>query len=301
MAFPFQNTIANKVSCAGTGLHSGKVVHMSICPAPEGTGIKFIRTDIDGSESEILASYLNVSDTTLCTRLSNQSGISVSTIEHLMAAFWGCNIDNAIVEIDGSEVPIMDGSSEPFVFLLECAGIVKQGAPRRIIEVLKPVEIVEGNRRAAIMPSDSFSVSLEIDFGDSVVSSQSCVFNSTDVSFKTDLCRARSFCFEHEVSIMREKGLAQGGSLDNAIVVGDNGILNQGGLRYQDEFVRHKVLDCIGDFYLTGAQLMGRFVGFRSGHEMNNKLLRKFFEDRTAWQEVRYVDEAAVSRFAGTS
>jgi UDP-3-O-[3-hydroxymyristoyl] N-acetylglucosamine deacetylase len=185
----------------------------------------------------------------------------------------------------------MDGSSEPFVFILECAGITKQAKPRRVIEVLKKVEVAEENKRVAIMPSDNFAVSLEIDFNDQIIANQACVFNSADVSFKTDLCRARSFCFEHEVDMMRKAGLAQGGSLDNAIVVGKEGVLNEGGLRYRDEFVRHKVLDCIGDFYLTGAFLLGRFHGFRSGHALNNKLLRSFFADKDAWRVVKAPEE----------
>ncbi len=291
MTFPYQHTLAHKISCEGIGLHTGKKVKMTLHPAEEDVGIVFRRNDVKGEAGYIQASYLNVSSTNLGTTLTNNAGYSVATVEHLMAAFWGCSVDNAMVELDGPEIPIMDGSSEPFVFLLECASVVKQAKHRRVIEVLKKIEVTDDNKRVAIMPSDSFSVSLEIDFHDKIISSQSCVFNSADVSFKSDLCRARSFCFEHEVDMMRKAGLAQGGSLDNAIVVGKEGVLNEGGLRYRDEFVRHKVLDCIGDFYLTNAFVLGRFHGFRSGHALNNKLLRSFFADKDAWRVVKAPEE----------
>ncbi len=298
---PFQHTLTNSVSCAGLGLHTGQHVNMVLRPAPEDTGIVFCRTDVKDADPFVAAHYKNVSNTMLGTTVENADDISVATIEHLMAAFWGCNIDNALVELDGPEIPIMDGSSEPFVFLIECAGVSKQRKHRRVIEVLKTVEVEEANKRVAIMPADSFSVSLEIDYGDDVVDQQHCLFDSADVSFKTDLCRARSFCFEHEVSAMQEKGLAQGGSLDNAIVVGKDGVLNKEGLRYHDEFVRHKVLDCIGDFYLTGALLQGRFHGFRSGHALNNKLLHAFFADKNAWREIKVPETPAIITSPGTA
>lgn len=286
LEFQNQHTIERKVSCAGVGLHSGEKIRMSLYPAEEDYGIRFVRRDVTGFNPEVSANYRNVSNTNLGTTISNDDGTIVSTIEHLMAALWGCNIDNARVELDGPEVPIMDGSAEPFVFLIECAGVKKQSKPRKVIEVLKTVKIEDSERHASIEPADSFSVSLEIDFDSSVISNQRCIFNSSDVSFKTDLCRARTFGFEHEVSKMRSMGLAKGGSLDNAIVVSGDKVLNEGGLRYQNEFVRHKILDCIGDFYLIGAFLKGRFSGYRSGHEMNNMLLHKFFSDATAWKLV---------------
>ncbi len=259
---------------------------MTLLPAKEDTGIVFRRLDVQGKNNEILANYQNVTNTTLGTTISNDIGVNVGTIEHLMAAFWGCSIDNAIVELNGPEVPIMDGSSEPFVFLIECAGIQTQRKPRRIIEVLKKVDVFEDDKHASISPSEDFCVSLEIDYNNTMISHQKCVFNSSDISFKTDLCRARTFGFEHEVSKLRSMGLARGGSLDNAIVVSGNRVLNEDGLRYSDEFVRHKILDCIGDFYLTGAYMKGHFHGYRSGHGLNNKLLREFFADKTAWRLV---------------
>jgi UDP-3-O-[3-hydroxymyristoyl] N-acetylglucosamine deacetylase len=284
---PKQHTLAQKVSCTGIGLHSGVDVHMNLLPAPAGTGIRFVRTDIEGYDPVILADYRNVTATTLGTTISNDEGTLVSTVEHLMAALWGCNIDNVIVELDAPEVPIMDGSSEPFVFLIECAGVAAQDALRRVIEVLKPVEIELVDKRVSVVPASSFSVNLEIDFSSPAIANQKAVFKSSAVSFKTDLCRARTFGFKHEAEYLRSQGLAKGGSLDNAIIISDDKILNEGGLRYSNEFVRHKILDCIGDFYLAGALVQGEFSGYRSGHELNNKLLRKVFADESAWREVQ--------------
>ena len=282
--FPMQHTIANSVNCVGIALHTGAKVSMTLLPAPVHTGILFQRTDITDRANTIPALYSNVTNTMLGTTISNASGVSVGTIEHLMAALWGCGIDNVIVALDGAEVPIMDGSAEPFVFLIECAGSEMQSAPRRVIEVLKTVEVVEGDKRAAISPAAHFGVNLQINFNSDVISVQNCTFQATDVSFKTDLSRARTFGFEHEVSKLREMGLALGGSLDNAIVVSGDKVLNKEGLRYKDEFVRHKVLDCIGDVYLAGGMLMGQISGVRSGHGLNNKLLHKLFATKDAWR-----------------
>ena len=213
------------------------------------------------------------------------------TIEHLMAALWGCGIDNCVIELNGPEVPIMDGSSEPFVFLIECAGVKQLNKTKKVIEVLKEIKVLEGddaeNGYLSISPSDNFLVDLEIDFGDNVISKQDGVFDTRDVSFKSDLCRARTFCFEREVDMMRKNGLAKGGSLENAIVVGDEGVVNKEELRYCNEFVRHKILDCIGDVYLSGAYLKGHIQGFKSGHTLNNKLLHEFFADKDAWRVVQ--------------
>lgn len=281
-----QHTLKQNVGCVGVGLHSGEEIEMSLYPASENAGIVFVRKDVTGFDPVIKANYLNVSNTNLGTTISNDEGTLISTVEHLMAALWGCNIDNAIVEVNGPEVPIMDGSSEPFVFLLECAGVVEQNQKRNVIEVLKDVELIEGNKSVSVSPAQEFSVSLEIDFSDSVISKQRAIFNSSNLSFKTDLCRARTFGFEHEAKKLYSMGLAKGASLDNAVVIGGNGILNKDGLRYDNEFVRHKILDCIGDFYLAGAIVKGKFSGYRSGHNLNNQLLRKFFADRTAWRYI---------------
>jgi len=281
--YNYQCTLSSQVSCFGVGLHTGLTISMTLYPAEVDSGISFRRKDIAGKPL-IKADYRYVSNTLLGTTVSNKEGVKVGTIEHLMAALWGCNIDNVIIELDGPEVPIMDGSSEPFVFLIECAGIAVQHKTRKIIEVLKKVDISEGDAYASIDTADGFSVSLEINFDDEVISKQSCRFDSRDLSFKTDLCRARTFGFAHEIDKLRSLGLGRGGSLDNAIIVSGNTILNEGGLRYSDEFVRHKVLDCIGDFYLAGAHVKGHFHGVRSGHAINNRLLRKFFADKDAWQ-----------------
>lgn len=290
--FSFQKTIRNKVSCFSVGLHTGLSIDLNLLPAAEDTGIVFKRTDIAGDKAYVKACYTNVSNTTLGTTVTNADGVSVSTIEHLMAALWGCGIDNCIVEVSGPEVPIMDGSSEPFVFLIECAGLRQQNKSRRIIEVLKEVRVSEENGgHVAISPSEGFTINLEIDFGDNVISNQKCSFNSLDVSFKSDLARARTFGFEHEVDYLQSKGLAKGGSLENAIVVGKNGILNDEKLRYRDEFVRHKILDCIGDVYLAGGYIKGDLTGFKSGHALNNKLLHKFFSDKDAWRVLTPVNE----------
>lgn len=285
----YQQTLANQVSCVGIALHTGAKVAMKIMPAAENSGIVFKRTDVKDKNNIIEASYNNVVSANLGTNIANDDGTTVGTIEHLMAAFWGCGIDNAIVEIDGPEVPIMDGSSEPFVFLIECAGLEEQRAPRKVIEVIKSVTVEEDGKKMTIDPSENFSVTLEVDYENTMISKQSRAFNSSDVSFKTDLCRARTFGFEHEVSKLRSMGLARGGSLENAIVVSGNRILNEDGLRYNDEFVRHKILDCIGDFYLAGAHIKGHFHGFRTGHALNNKLLRELFTDKSAWRELNQV------------
>lgn len=281
-----QRTIKHSVSCVGVALHSGSNVSMTFKPAPIDTGIVFRRTDIRGPEQDVAALYHHVTNTQLCTVIANKHHVTISTIEHVMAAMWGCGVDNCIVEVDAAEVPIMDGSSEPFVFLLECAGVEEQEAPRKVIEVLKTVEVKDGDSRATIYPSDLFEVSLEIDFGDKVISKQQSHFSTECTSFKNDVCRARTFGFEHEVEAMRSAGLARGGSLENAIVVGKEKVLNNTGLRYENEFVRHKILDCIGDMYLAGHYIRGHIEGYKSGHAMNNKLLHALFADKSAWREI---------------
>ncbi len=293
--FDYQKTIENIVSCSGIGLHTGNQISLTLLPAAVDTGIIFKRTDVTDKDNVIHANYLNVNETTLCTTINNDAGVKVATIEHLMAALWGCGIDNCIIELNGPEVPIMDGSSEPFVFLLECAGKQKQGRMRKIIEVLKEIK-VEGQKNGeflTISPADDFSVNLKIDFGDNVIAQQEGTFESNSFSFKNDLCRARTFGFAHEVDYLRSKGLLKGGSLDNAIVVGKDKILNEGSLRYNDEFVRHKILDCIGDIFLAGAYFKGQLTGFKSGHGLNNQLLRAFFADKDAWRYMQHPLDAA--------
>lgn len=292
--FNYQRTIRNKVSCFGAGLHSGVRVDIALLPAAEDSGIVFTRTDVKDKNPTIAANYANVSNTLLGTTIRNSDGVHVATIEHLMAALWGCGVDNCLIQVNGPEVPIMDGSSEPFVFLIECAGVQEQKKSRKIIEILKEISVYESDATDSgyikVTPAENFSVDLRIDFGESVISSQDCSFDMENISFKSDICRARTFGFEHEVEHLRKNGLALGGSLDNAIVIGKEGVLNKGGLRYEDEFVRHKVLDCIGDLYLAGGYIQGSLKGFKSGHALNNKLLRKVFADSDAWRSVQLTD-----------
>ncbi len=255
---------------------------MTLNPAGPGTGIRFLRTDIAGA-LPVHARYDTVSETTLSTTVRGSDGTKVATIEHLMAAFAGCGVDNALVEIDGPEVPIMDGSSSPFVFLIECASLVEQNAPRQWIRILKNVAVEDKGRCASLAPDAGFSIRFDIRFDNSLIASQSYFGDLQDGAFKADLCRARTFGFASEVDKLRALGLARGGSLDNAVVVDDDRVLNEGGLRYEDEFVRHKVLDSIGDLYLAGGPIQGHFSGDRSGHSLNNRLLRELFDDEAAW------------------
>ena len=280
----WQKTIKNKIRCTGVGLHSGKRVDMALIPAEPGSGIVFRRADCGGALVD--ARFENVSDTTLGTSLKNGDAVGVATVEHLMAALAGLGIDNLVVELDGPEVPIMDGSAAPFVFLAECAGIVEQHAPRIAIEVLKPVEVVDGERYAALTPSDGFSISCEISFDHPAIAGQSCYVELSNGAFKRELARARTFGFLTDIDQLRANGLALGGSLDNAVVLSDDAVLNDGGLRYADEFVRHKALDCVGDLYLAGGPIIGHVECVRSGHKTNHALLEALFADESAWRHV---------------
>jgi UDP-3-O-[3-hydroxymyristoyl] N-acetylglucosamine deacetylase len=254
---------------------------MRLLPAAPDTGIVFRRTD---AGAEILASWVNTIESPRCTMLSNGEGITVGTVEHLMAALAGAEIDNAIVELDGPEVPIMDGSSAPFLFLVECAGLVEQDAARRAIKVLKPVSVIEDGATAALLPDHGFSMSFEISFPNPLIRRQdiSVVFDAA--TFKAELSRARTFGLLDELDRLRAAGFGRGGSLDNVIVVSGDHILNSGGLRYADEFVRHKLLDAFGDLYLAGAPIIGRFCGVRSGHAHTRHLLAALFADAEAWR-----------------
>lgn len=288
----YQTTIAGTVACSGVGLHTGKKVNMTMHPAEADTGIRFIRLDIEEEKSFVQGYYLNVSETTLGTTLKNEFGVTVSTVEHLTAALWGMGVDNVNIVLDGPEVPIMDGSSEPFVFLIECAGIKTLDSYRDTVEVLKTVTVKEGASMAAIRPFDGFALDIEIDYDHSVIERAHATYDFREMAFKQLLSRARTFGFERDVEKMQSMGLARGGSLSNAIVVGDQKILNAEGLRFDDEFIRHKALDCVGDFFLAGARLRGMVTTHKPGHGINNKLLRALFADRSAW---RMVNTSAVS------
>jgi UDP-3-O-[3-hydroxymyristoyl] N-acetylglucosamine deacetylase len=274
-----QRTLKTATQCSGVALHSGAQVGMKLHPAEAGTGIVFRRTDLGGAE--ILASWRNVVDAPMCTALVDGSGTRVATVEHLLAAFAGCGVDNAIVEIDGPELPIMDGSAGPFVFLIDCTGTVAQDAPRRAIRILRPVEIADSGRATRLLPGEGFSVTVEIDYPTPPILSQRYTV-SLD-RFRAEIARARTYGFLHEVESLHAAGLARGASLLNAVVVSGEAVVNEEGLRYSDEFVRHKALDAIGDLYLAGAPIIGRFEGIRSGHRMNHRLLAALFAAPDAW------------------
>lgn len=273
-----QHTLAGSISCCGVGLHSGQNITLTLRPAASGSGIRFVRTDITDGDNVVPADYRHVSDTRLCTVVSNEAGVQVSTVEHLMAALWACGVDNALIEIDGSEIPVMDGSSAPFVFLIECAGRTAQATERSVLKVLQPVEVTDGDKFVRLTPADEFSVESEIDFDSPVISRQTFTFTGGREHFKHEISRARTFGFAHEVEALRQQGLARGGSLTNAVVVEGDQILNPEGLRYRDEFVRHKVLDCLGDLYLCGFSLECQVTTHKSGHALNNRVLRALFD-----------------------
>jgi UDP-3-O-[3-hydroxymyristoyl] N-acetylglucosamine deacetylase len=253
---------------------------MRLCPAPAQTGIIFRRTD---ARVEIPARWDSTIQSPLCTMLCGGEGTRIGTIEHLMAALAGAEIDNAIVELDGPEVPIMDGSSAPFLFLIECAGVVEQDAVRRAIKVLKPVSVSEDDARAELLPDHGFSMSFEIHFDNPLISQQEISLAFDSETFKVELSRARTFGLLDDVKRLRAAGLVRGGSLENAVVVGRDHVLNIGGLRYADEFVRHKLVDAFGDLYLAGGPLIGRFRGVRSGHAHTRRLLAVLLADPDAW------------------
>jgi UDP-3-O-[3-hydroxymyristoyl] N-acetylglucosamine deacetylase len=280
----YQYTLKDAIDCTGIGLHSGARVSMTLRPAEPDRGIVFRRTDIAGGGIEIPARWDSVVDTRLNTTLGDGNGVTIGTVEHIMAALSGAGVDNAIIELNGPEVPIMDGSAAPFIFLIECAGVTEQDAPRRVIEILRPVSVGDRERSAMLSPGNSFSVSFEIDFKGTLIDQQQFFGDFSNGAFRREIARARTFGFEEEVEALQAAGLARGGSLDNAIVVSGKRILNDDGLRFDDEFVRHKVLDSIGDLYLAGGQIIGHFHGFRSGHGLNHDLLRALFANEDAWR-----------------
>jgi UDP-3-O-[3-hydroxymyristoyl] N-acetylglucosamine deacetylase len=274
----FQTTLKNPVICSGIGLHTGLPAHMTIHPAVPDTGIVFIRRDIE-KKVRIRAHIDNVVDATLATTIA-QEGVKVSTVEHLMAAFAGVGVDNAEVELDAPEVPIMDGSSGPFNALLKNAGVRVQDRSKKFIIVRHPVTVTEGDRQATFLPSNDFKLSYTIDFRHPLISNQFYLIQISNGNFEREICRARTFGFLREYETLKSKGFARGGSLENAVVVGDSGVLNEGGLRFADEFVRHKILDSIGDLWLMGAQVIGHFIGYKSGHTLNHKLIHKLLSQK---------------------
>ncbi|HEU4626815.1 MAG TPA: UDP-3-O-acyl-N-acetylglucosamine deacetylase [Steroidobacteraceae bacterium] len=283
-----QRTLKNSIRASGVGLHTGKKVLMVLRPALADTGIVFRRTDLPNSE-DIPARAENVGETALGTTLVKGES-KVSTVEHLLSAFAGLGIDNAIVEVSAPEVPIMDGSAGPFVFLLQSAGIEEQRAPKRFVRVKQPVRVEDGDKWAEFRPFDGFKVNFEIEFNHPIFKrrSQKASMDFSTTSFLREVSRARTFGFMRDLEMMRARNLALGGNLDNAIVLDDFRVLNEDGLRYEDEFVKHKILDAIGDLYLLGKSLIGEFSGHKSGHALNNQLVRKLINTPNAWEPVTF-------------
>ena len=287
-----QRTLKNSIRATGIGLHSGQKVFMSLLPAGPDTGIIFRRVDLE-KPVEIKGYALNVGATELASTLV-QDGVKVATVEHLLSAIAGLGIDNCVIELSAAEVPIMDGSSGPFVFLIQSAGIQEQDAPKRFVRIKQPVQVQDGDKYARIEPYDGFRVSFSIEFRHPVFSTsrQTATIDFSSTSFVKEISRARTFGFMRDVEMMRSKNLALGGSLDNAVVLDEYRVLNHEGLRYEDEFVRHKILDAIGDLYLIGHSLIGSYSAYKSGHQLNNKLLRAVIADPSAWEEVTFQDDA---------
>ncbi len=289
-----QRTLKNIIRATGVGLHTGEKVYLTLKPAPVDTGIIFVRVDLDPHVS-VPAKPENVSDTRLSTTLE-KDGVKISTVEHLMSAFAGLGIDNAVVELSAPEVPIMDGSAGPFVFLLQSAGIFEQEKLKQFIRIKKPLIVQDGDKWVKFKPFNGFKVSFAIDFDHPILqnSTQLAEVDFSTTSFVKEVSRARTFGFMDDLEALRNAGLAQGGSFDNAIVMDSFHILNDDGLRYEDEFVKHKVLDAIGDLYLLGHPLIGAFSAHKSGHELNNRILRNLVENESAWELVSYEDEEEV-------
>ncbi|HTT02077.1 MAG TPA: UDP-3-O-acyl-N-acetylglucosamine deacetylase [Steroidobacteraceae bacterium] len=281
-----QRTLKNSIRAIGVGLHTGKKVLMTLRPGAVDTGIVFRRTDLSGT-ADVRAHPENVGDTRLGTTLV-RGDVRVSTVEHLLSAFAGLGIDNAIVELSAPEVPIMDGSAGPFVFLLQSAGLEEQRSPKRFVRIKKTLRVEEDGKWAGFAPFDGFKVNFEIEFNHPIFKrrSQRASMDFSTTSFLKEVSRARTFGFMRDLEMLRSRNLALGGNLDNAIVLDDYRVLNEDGLRYEDEFVKHKILDAIGDLYLLGHSLIGEFSGFKSGHALNNKLLRALLADESAWEDV---------------
>ena len=282
-----QNTIDTTVSFIGTGLHSGRPAKLVIKPAPAGHGVKFVRVDIEVGDAVVPARCDAVEQTQLCTKIVNASGVYVSTIEHVMAALAGCGIHNALLEIDGPEVPILDGSAAPFVRKILETGTRKLEEPIWALKVLRSVEVHRGEAWARLSPADEMKIDFSIDFEDEAIGQQHKALNMANGSFVRELCDSRTFCRQSDVDAMRENGLALGGTLENAVVVEGNKVLSPGGLRHSDEAVRHKMLDALGDLALAGAPILGVYTGSRAGHAMTNALLRELFESEGAYCFVR--------------
>ena len=279
-----QRTPKKVIQAVGVGLHSGQKVLLSLRPAPIDTGIVFRRTDLSPAV-EIPARYNYVGDTQLCTALQ-KNDVKIATVEHLLSALAGLGIDNAYIDVNAAELPIMDGSAAPFVFLIQSAGVREQNAPKRFIRILKPICINNGDKYAQFMPYNGYKINFTIDFQHPVFNSkpQTASFDFSKMSYVKEVCRARTFGFLSDYERLREMNLAKGGSLDNTVVVDEYRVLNEDGLRFEGEFVAHKILDAIGDLYLLGCGLIGQFDGYKSGHDLNNQLLKELMLNQSAWE-----------------
>ena len=294
-----QRTLSSKIRASGVGLHTGKKISLTLKPAPSNSGIVFKRTDIESAP--IKASLENVFDTRLSTSLSNNE-IKISTVEHLLSALAGIGIYNAIIELDGPEVPIMDGSARPFVFMIQSAGIQEQSEAKKFIKIKKTIEVKQDEKWAKIEPFDGFKVAFTIDFDHPAFSetSQSSEIDFSSVSYLSQVSRARTFGFAKDIELLRKNNLALGGSVNNAIVIDDYKVVNEEGVRFQDEFVKHKILDAIGDLYLLGHGLIGSFSAYKSGHHLNNLLLRELVNNVHAWEEVSIENDSESPIFYST-
>jgi len=292
-----QHTMSKTAILSGVGLHSGAETTLKIKKAEISQGIVFVRTDVADRDNVVPAQWSKVVDTRLCTMIGNDAGVTVGTVEHLMAALRACGVDNAVIELDGPEVPIMDGSSEPFVRAIERAGLKTQAAPRRAIKILKEIVIEEDGKRVVLKPAIGSKFKSDIEFSHPSIGKQSYEIEMFNGHFLTDIADARTFGFMEEVTALRAMGLALGGSMENAIVLDKTTVLNKEGLRYADEFARHKLLDAVGDLYLAGAPIIGQYEGFKAGHALNNRILHELFATEGAWTTMDlYIDiDAAVS------
>ncbi|MAM34020.1 MAG: UDP-3-O-[3-hydroxymyristoyl] N-acetylglucosamine deacetylase [Micavibrio sp.] len=288
-----QKTLAKEVALTGVGVHSGVETFLKILPAPANSGITFVRTDVTDRENTIKGLYSNVKETTLCTVIRNDAGVSVGTIEHIMAALRACDIDNAVVELDGPEIPIMDGSSRPFIRAIDSVGTQKLDQPRKAIKILKTVEFKDGDKVVTLMPGQGCSFDVTIDFDSKAIGKQRSVLDLTLQDFETEASDARTFGFLHEVEYLRSQGLALGGSLDNAVVIDGDRVLNSNGTRFDNEFSRHKLLDAVGDIYLAGLPIIGRYESYKAGHALNNQILHTLFADPTAYEIVDFETKEA--------
>ena len=284
--YPWQTTIKKKISTSGIGLHKGDIINLTLKPSKPNSGITFIRTDIEGdlAKRSILANYKNVSDTNMCTTIKNETDCKISTIEHLMAALSGSGVDNIDIEVNGPEVPIMDGSSKQFIDLIENSGLVKLSKKRKFLKITKKIEIIDGDKKCSLSPDKNMKFFASIDFSDKVIGKQEASINLEKFSFKENVSKARTFGFMRDVEALRMSGLGLGGSLDNCVIIDNNEVINAEGLRLENEFVVHKLLDAVGDIYTSGYRIQGEYKGYLCGHHMNNLLLRELFNNEDSFE-----------------